>query len=520
MLKRLFQKRQSYLPLDTRDWVALALGLAVFAIISLWTITKSSIWFDEAFGAYLIRFDFWEVARYTATDVHPPFYYWLLKIWSMIFGTSELALRSMSVFFGAVAIFLGYLLTKRLFNRNVALFSLLFMMLTPMFIRYSQEMRMYTLVTAIALAATYVLTIAMESKSRKPWILYGILVSLGMWTHYFSALIWISHWLWRAWVIGRTHRKRKALRAFFSKDWIVAHIVAVGLFIPWIPALAYQVLTVQINGFWIPPVSPVTLPNFFTNVLYYQEQDTVNSWLTLLLLVILVALVTLAVRLYRTQKEAERQNYMLIFTVAFVPMLLLFLLSMPPLRSSFTDRYLVTSTVGISLFIGVTLALSGKVIRPRWQKGITFLIAGAMIIGIGNVYYLGNYNKTLQHSNNTRQIVEAITAEANEPIVADSPWLFYEAVFYSTPTHPVYFLNSSTDYKYGSLDMLEYNDQFKIKDIKVFSKNHKTVWYVGRPGHNELTPPHAAWKQLQKVEVHDSVSGQPSYKAVQYKTNN
>lgn len=520
MLKKLFQKRQRLVPLDTRDWIAITLGLGVFAGISLFTITKSSIWFDEAFGAYLIRFDFWEIARYTAADVHPPFYYWLLKIWGMLFGANELTLRSMSVFFGAIAIFFGYLLMKRLFNRNVALYSLLFMVLAPMFIRYSQEMRMYTLVTAIALAATYVLTIAIESKSRKPWLIYGILVSLGMWTHYFSALIWLSHWLWRAWVIRRTQSKQKARRAFFSKEWVVAHSVAVGLFLPWLPALAYQVLTVQISGFWIPPVSPITLPNFLTNVFYYQDQNTVNSWQTLLLFVILIVFIALAIRLYRTQKEAERQKYMLIFAIAFVPVLLLFVLSMPPLRSSFTDRYLVTAALGMSLFIGVTLALGSQFMRRNWQKGLALLVIGAMVIGIGNVYILGNYNKTLYQSNNTQQLLETIaaTSKGKEAVIADSPWLFYEAVFYTTPTHPVYFLDATTDYRYGSLDMLEYNDQFKIKDIAAFSKTHNTVWFIGRPGPNELTPPQSDWKQLQKVEVHDSVNGQPAYKAVQYQT--
>ncbi len=519
MILQLFKKRQGLLPLDRSDWVILAGGLVVFAAISLWTITKSSIWFDEAFGAYLIQFDFGEIARYTATDVHPPFYYWALKLWSLLFGTSEFALRSMSVLFGAVAIFFAFLLAKRMFGRRAAWTSLLFLALAPMFIRYSQEMRMYTLVAAIAFAATYTLTIAVEQNKRKHWIVYGLLVGLGMWTHYFAALIWLAHWVWRAWVV-RSETKTKFWKTFFSKDWIIAHVVAVVFFLPWLPWLIRQILDVQVNGFWIPPVSPITLPNFFTNVLYYQDQETVNPWATLVLLTILVTVITLAVRVYRKVDALTRQNYTLIGAIAFVPIVLLFVASMPPLRSSFIDRYLIPSTLGIALFIGVTLALNVRITKVLCVKLAGALVIGAFIFGIYNVTQLGNYNKNLHSSNNTRQLIEAVSAKstAGQPIIADSPWLFYEAVFYSNDIHPVYFIDAKTEYRYGSLDMLKYNDQHKIKDLDAFADQHPTIWYIGKPGSDELTPPDANWESLQQVRVEDSVSHELSYQAVQYQT--
>jgi hypothetical protein len=67
MLKKIFQifqKKKSLLPLDKGDWLVLGGGLFVFTITSLWTVAKSSVWFDEAFGAYLIRFDFLDIARF------------------------------------------------------------------------------------------------------------------------------------------------------------------------------------------------------------------------------------------------------------------------------------------------------------------------------------------------------------------------------------------------------------------------------------------------------------------------
>ena len=94
-----------------------------FLTLVFLTISKASIWFDEAFSAYIIRFNFSEIWHYTSVDVHPPLYYFLLKIWSLFFGSSDFALRSMSAFFGALTIILSYFLVKRLYDRKNALFA-------------------------------------------------------------------------------------------------------------------------------------------------------------------------------------------------------------------------------------------------------------------------------------------------------------------------------------------------------------------------------------------------------------
>ncbi len=520
ILKKIFQKKPQLWPLDKLDYGILAGGLAVYAALAFATITKFSVWFDEAFGAYLIRFDFWQVTTYTAADVHPPLYYWFLKLWSMVFGTGEVGLRSMSIFFGGVAIIFAYLLVKRLFGRRAAIFSLLLMALSPMFIRYSQEMRMYTLVAAIVMSATYVLTLAMETGKCKLWIVYGILISLGMWTHYFAALAWLAHWVWRAFVVGTTETRKDFIRKFFSKEWIIAHAVAIGLFAAWVPALIFQLLNVQINGFWIPPVTPTTLPNYLTNVLYYQDQDTVYSWVTLFFMITLAGLLIGAVWLYRRLNNKDRQSFALIGALSFVPIVLLFLASMPPLRPSFVDRYLIPTTLALMLFAGVILAFVTKAKKKLLPIGLTVVTILSLGFGIYNVYELGNYNKNLRTSNNTRQALEVVweKGRSGEPIITDGPWVFYEAIFYTSDKHPVYFPDASTDYKYGSLNMLREHDYGKVKDLKEFGQKHDTVWYVSRSGNGAVTPPDSSWRQLQQMTVGDLVSGQPLYKVTQYQT--
>ena len=516
LFERLTTKRYT---IGRNDIIVLAIGIGVFAAISLATIAKSSIWFDEAFSAYIIRFNFFEIWQFTAVDVHPPLYYWLLKLWSLLFGATDIALRSMSVFFAGIAIVFGYLLLHRTFGRKVARYGLLALILSPILVRYSQEMRMYTMVLAIALAATYVLQLAAESGRRKLWVIYGVLVSLGMWTHYFAAIVWLAHWAWRAICVAKETRRqpKKFKAAFFTKDWIVAHAVAVGLFLPWLPYLIKQLFIVQAFGFWIPPVSPVTLTNFFTSSVLYLDQDGLTPWLTLGFVVLVALSVWLSIRGYKALKKSQRPTYWLLLALAFVPPILLVLASMPPLQSSFMDRYLVTSSVAISILLGLVLWFSTQHKKRVVAIVAHVLIIGAGIIGILNVYHYGNHNKTNNESSGAKQVVQQIAATptAGDPIIAASMWTYYDAVFYESDNHSVWFIDTGS-YEYGSLEMLRTRDHGKIRDTKEFLNDHKTFWYVARSGEDMPKPPFDNLKQLQVLRQPDPFTGKPAYTAIRY----
>jgi uncharacterized membrane protein len=112
----------------------------IYAALTLGNITRWSIWFDEAFGAYLTRFNFIEIAQLTAQDVHPPFYYWVLKVWSSLFGATDLGFRSLSLVMGMVAIVIVFVLIKRLFtSKTWALVGAFLMAISPLMVRLGDE---------------------------------------------------------------------------------------------------------------------------------------------------------------------------------------------------------------------------------------------------------------------------------------------------------------------------------------------------------------------------------------------
>ncbi|TAL14172.1 hypothetical protein EPN95_04170 [Patescibacteria group bacterium] len=504
------------------DWIVLGIGLAIFGLLALATITKSSIWFDEAFGVYLTHYNFLDIARYTATDVHPPFYYWLLKIWSDFFGTTELTYRSLSVVFGASAISFGYVLARRLFGRKSAYVSLLLLVLSPMLIRYGQEARMYTLAATIALAATYVLTFAVKSKRRLPWVIYGILVALGMWTHYFTAFVWLSHWVWRAIVIWQSGKRGKEFKqAFFTKNWKLAHIIAIAIFLPWVPCMLIQLSVIQVAGFWIGPVGSDTLTSYLTNVLFYQDHDLAPGWYGAALFIIVLMLIVFGTRLYKALGKKQRQDYLLIIVLAVVPVLLLAIASLPPLRSSFVERYLLPAVIGFALLAGITLTLGMAKLKSIWRVIAVGIIVVSMIFGITNVYYYGNYNKNSNTDIETGNVIKEIQkrSKPGEPIIIKDWSVFYEAVFYDTPNHPIYFIDGSFQYIYGSQDMLKYSDAHKIKDLNAFVKQHPVVWYMGYVDSAPITAPVSSWQELQQFSITNSIDHKDPYKAAEFQTN-
>ena len=501
------------------DIAVLVLGLAVFVTITLINAPRASIWFDEAFSTYIAQFSFWDIARYTASDVHPPFYYWLLKIWASIFGTTDLAYRSLSIVFGAAVIGTTFFLTRKLFGRKVGVVTLLFLIVSPMLIRYSDEARMYTLAALIVISATYVMIKAQETKSRKLWILYGVLISLGMWTHYFTALAWLAHLAWRGVQVWHKGIGGKEFwKKFLSKEWLIAYLLAIGLFLPWLPFMALQLGIVQGGGFWIGPVGVDTPANYFSNIFFYLEHGQVQGWWALAMLAVLTLIVLLLPKVYKSFNKQNKSTFLLVAMLAWFPPIFLFILSMPPLRPSFVERYLIPAIIAFTIFMAIVLVVGTRRWKPILRALPILAVVAMMIFGITNVYKYGNYNKNTNFHIVTRQVIEEVQkkAQPGEPIVAQTPWIFYEAIPYATTEHPVYFIDESTDYFYGSLAMLKDNDLHKIKDLEEFKKQNPIIWFIGQNENGDIPAYQPSWSALQTVAIHDEITGKTVYRATQY----
>ena len=124
----------------------LVLILALAAGLRFVELGAQSLWADEGNSAALATRSFAQISQDAANDIHPPLYYWLLRIWAQAFGHSEIALRSLSAVTGVLLILAVAELGRLLFNDAVGIGAGFIAALSPFQVYYSQEARMYILV--------------------------------------------------------------------------------------------------------------------------------------------------------------------------------------------------------------------------------------------------------------------------------------------------------------------------------------------------------------------------------------
>ncbi|MBQ2639123.1 glycosyltransferase family 39 protein [Candidatus Saccharibacteria bacterium] len=443
---------------------------ALFLVFSMLNL-NSSIWFDESYSAYLVRGDFSQIWHETSMDVHPPFFYFALKIWSSIFGTTDISMRFMSIFFGLIAIIFLYQLLKRWFGVKPAAIATIVASVSPMLIRYGQEMRMYTMVLMIVFIATYFLSLALEKgtkrEGRKYWIIYAVLVSIGMWTHYFSAFMWLSQFIAIIIFFGGPKKIFKDKEKL--KTILLTYVLAILLFLPWIPSFFNQVKTVQ-QGFWIPAMSFETTADFVSSALFFNKAQEVTSWGLVFGLLLVFFAVLAYKKILKNVDKKIKSKIGFIAMMAFTPILVMMTLSLPPLTSSFVDRYVLYSIVSVWVLFGLGVAL----VKEKWIKGILAILI--IIVATFGIVFVTNR----EPRGYVKEIMAEVfvTAEEGEPIIAGDVWTYYDGVFYTSEEHPVYLFNEVVNYEYGSLEPIRDYRVNLVDNAEEFLGEHEKVWYV------------------------------------------
>jgi 4-amino-4-deoxy-L-arabinose transferase-like glycosyltransferase len=188
------------------------------------------LWWDEGWSVFFATSDVGSLLRLTAVDIHPPFYYLVLRAWVALFGPSPVALRLLSVLIGALSVPLLYATGRRLWGGNVGLMAALLLALSPWHVYYSQEVRMYGLVTLLCLAALFFAVDAESQRwSRRAWLGYVVAATAALHTQYYAGffllalnLVVLGRWLWK-----RSEPRRLV-------PWVSAQIAAAVLFLPWV----------------------------------------------------------------------------------------------------------------------------------------------------------------------------------------------------------------------------------------------------------------------------------------------
>jgi len=141
-------------------FIALAFARGVYGL------GGQSLWWDESLSLQRANYSLRRVlsneivltdtSRQVVTfDNHPPLYFLLLHFVVKLTGQSEFALRFPSLAFSVLTVPLLYTVGKHLCDRRVGLLAALFGAISPLYLWYSQEARMYTMLTFLGLLSFY-----------------------------------------------------------------------------------------------------------------------------------------------------------------------------------------------------------------------------------------------------------------------------------------------------------------------------------------------------------------------------
>jgi Dolichyl-phosphate-mannose-protein mannosyltransferase len=129
-------------------WAVVGLILVALAV-RVPRLGATNLWLDEANSWLLAKYSLPTLLANIRASPGSPLYFVLLKLWVVVFGESERALRSLSLVVSLALIPVTYTLGARTISRRAGLLGALLLACAPMQIYYAQEARVYMLVTLL-----------------------------------------------------------------------------------------------------------------------------------------------------------------------------------------------------------------------------------------------------------------------------------------------------------------------------------------------------------------------------------
>ena len=237
---------------NIRSWaksnrIALLLLLIIFlgSFLRIYDLGTESIWNDEASSIGGCTQDLASVVQ-SSGRLHnqPPLYFVLLHYWMLLFGTSEVAVRSLSAIFGILSILLIYKIGCQLFSKKVGLISCFLLAVSSYNINYSQVARGYSLLLLLTLLSFFFFIEILKGDKQRKWHFALLLLSnLGLaYTHVYGLFVIIGQIFYFILFWNKYRQQR---------FWFLGTQVAtIALFSPWIPIFIGRISAIS-QGFWI-----------------------------------------------------------------------------------------------------------------------------------------------------------------------------------------------------------------------------------------------------------------------------
>lgn len=472
----------------------LLLILLLAFVLRTFHLGENAIWWDESLSLYRAALDLptlfantIQIQNILTTDLQPPLYFLFLHFLIVLFGTSEFALRFLSVIANVASIPLLYCLGRRWFSSMVGLIAAFAAALSPFWVWYAQEARPYALVLLWSLLAMYALARSFsphlqtvqdprsadgrEGLRAGMWRRGYVLATIAaLYTNYYAVFLLPFHVIY---IFFQTRSLKKCL-------------------LPTLPALAVIFLLPIVArgaaGNVNSGPSFVDLDVILRDLLHsFSVGITLDApqtrWIdgTMLILFIFGMLLSYS--------GAPFSHFVFrVSLVAFllVPTLALFALSyFRPLYQN--SRYLIAWSPAFYLGIALGIGTLGHTLKPLALPGIAIIMYGA-ILSLNNLYFDPNYAK-----DDHRAWAESLRERAHpdDYLILDSPHTEELFKYYARGVVPYATLPILTDSGANSYD----TDRLAVHDALALNSR---VWFLSM--HVPFDDPEARIEKLLSQE--------------------
>lgn len=426
-----------------RRRLGLGLVLLLALALRLHQLGAQSLWYDETVSAYLASQDLIALTRHTAGDIHPPLYYYLLHIWARLAGDSEFALAFVSLFCGMLLVAMAYRLGTRLIDPPTGMLAAAITALSPFHIWYSQEVRMYTLGSLLAMLTLWAL-VRMRQDSRA-WLAWALAAAAGLYSLYYFAFLLVFENLF---VLGSWLRRRELATGAYLRRWLAAQATAAILYLPWLPIFYRQATD--------PPVPPwrsftdgwTVLRETWSALVVGQSMTPQQAWPVLILAVVLylVALGRGQAR-ERTGLTSGMVKALLVGYTA-VPMVLIWLLSFITPLYHVRYAFLYAAPFSIVLAWGMRAAWEGRLAVKR----LAVAAAALALISASLFSFSQFWNDPRYAADDYRSAVRYIARRLgpNDAVLINAGYVYPAFLYYYRG--PIAWRGRLTDYPAAGVD--------------------------------------------------------------------
>ena len=411
-------------------WISFLVLLA-FAV-RLWDIGGKGLWYDEASTALMARAGVAEIVQFhwRSAFEHPPLWVLLMYFWSMIWGQSEFALRLPAAFAGALLVPLMWRNLKRCWpaDRVVRFVAALFIAISPVLILYSQEARMYAIVTLLAATSIY-LFLRLQDSDRWGLLAAFIITNVVMLgVHYYSVLLIAAEALcvlltWRS---KRQGRARLILGLALSILPLILWAALSPGFQTTLRSVTAQ--SARAGGTWQVWADRLWRDITFGSVVWQPSRSVVGYILAPLLLLGVYAALRPGYQSESQQNRPLSRTGGILFTLA----LLTAVLASATFQNAIHTRYVLFAVPAFYVLMALGIGLLWR--RARWL-GFLALMASLVVAALGLTHYYGLYQKS-----GYRDMARAIIAQAapSDAILLESPRQHLLAKYYLPTDRPIY----------------------------------------------------------------------------------